>query len=319
MTLEDIIYSAFKALTLPLEYVGITGDNHDKRIHFVYLASSLLLAFYIFLKSRRRSSFVNFLFPKKIWLSKSSFIDYKIFFLNAFIKVFLIAPFLVGGIYLSGEIENFLVLKIGFITSPLSHTKTLIYYTLTLTIFNDFLSFVSHYLFHKVPFLWEFHKIHHSATTLTPLTQYRIHPIELMFNNLKFLFVFGITTGFFEYVSGGVVNKATFFGVNVLSFLFLLWGANLRHSHVKLKYFNFLEHIFISPYQHQIHHSNSPKHYNKNMGSKLALWDWMFGTLLRSNQAPNIKFGLGKKEDKQYNSLSQNILNPFKKLFAIKR
>jgi sterol desaturase/sphingolipid hydroxylase (fatty acid hydroxylase superfamily) len=37
--------------------------------------------------------------------------------------------------------------------------------------------------------------------------------------------------------------------------------------------------IFVSPAYHQVHHSSNPKHFNKNFGSCLALWDWMFGTL----------------------------------------
>ena len=35
----------------------------------------------------------------------------------------------------------------------------------------------------------------------------------------------------------------------------------------------------MSPAHHQIHHSRNPAHFNKNLGSCLALWDWMFGTL----------------------------------------
>ena len=62
----------------------------------------------------------------------------------------------------------------------------------------------------------------------------------------------------------------------------MFFGANLRHSHVKLKYPSFLEYIFISPHQHQIHHSDNPIHFNKNMGSKLAIWDWLLGTLVLS-------------------------------------
>jgi sterol desaturase/sphingolipid hydroxylase (fatty acid hydroxylase superfamily) len=36
--------------------------------------------------------------------------------------------------------------------------------------------------------------------------------------------------------------------------------------------------IVVSPAHHQVHHSANPKHFNKNFGSCLALWDWMFGT-----------------------------------------
>ena len=207
--------------------------------------------------------------------------------------------------------ENFLIKHLGYSSVRLSKIETLIYYTLALTIINDFLSYLSHLLFHKVSFLWEFHKTHHSATTLNPITQYRLHPVELLFNNIKFIFIFGLLTGVFEYLSGGVVQKIMFMGVNLLSFFFLIWGANLRHSHVKLTYYNFLEYIFISPFQHQIHHSDNPKHFNKNLGSKLAIWDWIFGTLQRSKSVKKINFGLGKLENDSYDSFLKNMINPF--------
>ena len=89
---------------------------------------------------------------------------------------------------------------------------------------------------HKLPFLWEFHKIHHSATSLNPLTQYRIHPFELIINNIRSILIFGLVTGLFDYLSAHQIDKLVFLGVNVFHFIFLLLGANLRHSHVKLKY-----------------------------------------------------------------------------------
>ena len=91
----------------------------------------------------------------------------------------------------------------------------------------------------------------------------------------------------------------------------MFWGANLRHSSVKLKYFNFLEYVFISPFQHQIHHSNLPEHYDRNLGAKLALWDWMFGTLVLSKSVSEIRFGLVKKDEKQLNSFLKNLWYPF--------
>tara|TARA_B100000508_G_scaffold141021_1_gene145169 strand:+ start:8894 stop:9424 length:531 start_codon:yes stop_codon:yes gene_type:complete len=170
---------------------------------------------------------------------------------------------------------------------------------------------------HKVPVLWEFHKVHHSATTLNPITQYRIHPVELILNNIKGILVFGITTGVFDYLSNHQIEKILFLGANVFSFVFMFWGANLRHSSVKLKYFNFLEYIFISPFQHQIHHSNKPEHYDKNIGAKLAIWDWMFGTLVRSENVDKIEYGLGEVEDKKLGNLWQNLIQPFAGVFNI--
>jgi sterol desaturase/sphingolipid hydroxylase (fatty acid hydroxylase superfamily) len=103
-------------------------------------------------------------------------------------------------------------------------------------------------------------------------------------------------------------------GANVLSFAFLLFGSNLRHSHIPLKYFGWLEYVFISPFQHQIHHSSAERHFNKNLGSKLAIWDWMFGTLIRSDSVDDIDFGIGKMEEKNYDSLWKNLSMPFQNI-----
>ena len=177
----------------------------------------------------------------------------------------------------------------GYPKFSLGVTQTIILYTISLTIFGDFLTYIVHLLMHKVPFLWEFHKVHHSATTLNPMTQYRIHPLELIINNIRGIIVFGLVTGFFDYLSAHSIDKMVFLGVNVFHFIFLFFGSNLRHSHVKLKYPKYLEFIFISPFQNQINHSIDPKHFNKNMGSKLAIWDYIFGTLVLSGSASKVK------------------------------
>ena len=198
----------------------------------------------------------------------------------------------------------------GYPEYSLGTTQTIILYTISLTILSDFFTYIVHLLMHKIPFLWEFHKVHHSATTLNPMTQYRIHPVELIINNIRGIIVFGLVTGLFDYLSAHSIDKMVFLGVNIFHFIFLLFGSNLRHSHVKLKYPKYLEFIFISPFQHQIHHSRDPKHFNKNLGSKLALWDYIFGTLVLSVSTSKVRFGI-PKENLKYNSFWQNLINPF--------
>ena len=49
----------------------------------------------------------------------------------------------------------------------------------------------------------------------------------------------------------------------------------------------------MSPAHHQIHHSNNPIHFDKNLGNCLAVWDWMFGTLhVPSKERENLVFGI---------------------------
>jgi hypothetical protein len=88
-------------------------------------------------------------------------------------------------------------------------------------------------------------------------------------------------------------------------------AANLRHSHVWLSFGPVVEHVLNSPAQHQIHHSDAPRHFNKNYGVNLSLWDWMFGTLYVTQSKPeSIRFGTGEA-DERYLTLYSLIVMPF--------
>jgi len=314
MTTQEILDFLKEGLVVAFKYVLST----TKRTHYFYLVSSFILAFYVYLKTKKKNkTFLQYIFAKKIWLSRSAFVDYSFIFFNSFVKILLIGPFLIYGLLLAYYINDYLEYCFGFSKLHMTNTETIVYYTIVLTLFSDFITFLVHYACHKVTFLWEFHKIHHSATTMNPFTQYRLHPIEVILNNVKSIVVFGLVTGLFDYLSSHQVSKWTYLGVNAFSLLFYTWGANLRHSHVKLRFFNFLEYFVISPVQHQVHHSDNPKHFDKNMGSRLAIWDWMFGTLVRSKQTDKLIFGLGKRENKQYDSFLKNLGMPFMNLFKL--
>lgn len=302
--LQDIL----EGLQLPITYLY----NPEKRIFWLYLLSSVLLAYYVFRRSGGAGSFLSYLFPKNAWLGSSAMVDYGLLFLNGLVKVLLIGPYFVFGFGLGIWIEDILVAVLGYPGFLIPEKLLIVLYTVALTLFMDLSTYLVHLIMHRVPFLWEYHKIHHSATTLTPLTQYRIHPIELLINNAKAIFVMGTLTGLFTYLSPHPLDEVKIIGANIFSFAFLFWGANLRHSHVKLTYPSFLEKWVISPYQHQIHHSDRPEHFNKNLGAKLAIWDRMFGTLIRSQEANDIQFGIGD-ENVEYRSVGSNLLLPFVK------
>lgn len=311
MTIQELYNSLIESVYLAVGYFS----NPSKRIYLGYWASSIVLAVFVFLKTKDKNTFLKNTLGKHIWFSASAFTDYGLLIFNSFIKVVFIAPFAILGLRLSFETSEWLGMHFGLVTMPLNQFWTIFLYTLIITIVNDFVVFITHYLMHIVPFLWEFHKTHHSATVLNPITQYRIHPVELIINNAGAMLSFGLVTGVFDYLSHYHIHPFTFLGANIFSAIFLFWGANLRHSHVKLTYFNWLEYLLISPFQHQIHHSNDSKHFNKNMGSKLALWDWIFGTLIRSKEVEELEVGLGE-EDKDYTTFGKNLFMPFLKIFS---
>ena len=165
---------------------------------------------------------------------------------------------------------------------------------------------------HTIPFLWEFHKIHHSAKVLTPVTFYRVHPVENFLFGLRYSLSIGFVTGVFIYFFGSMIDIYMVLGVNVFLFIFSIFGSNLRHSHVPFSYGSFLEKWFISPKQHQIHHSR--KHFDKNYGGYIAIWDRVFGTLSLSNSVKVMKFGLRREQMKDYLSLKDLLFRPIRNL-----
>lgn len=303
MTLTDVYEKLWEGIELS------TGAFFapNKRIYFIFLFTSLLLAYYVYSSKRIRGSFVKYVFNPKIWLGPSPRVDYIFLIFNGVFKVLAIAPLLIGSLYLSFYVKELLLNQWGYLEIKISSFWIISLYTLSLFVLKDFSSYVVHWLFHKVPILWRFHKVHHSATVLNPITQYRIHPVELWINNLKGIIVFGWVTGFFDFLSNGNFSVYSILGVNIFGFLFMALGANLRHSHVKLRYPGWVENYLISPVQHQIHHSDNPSHFDRNLGSVLAIWDKAFGTLLKSEQTQRIRFGLGENKNQEHQTFWQNL------------
>ncbi|MFT6990358.1 MAG: sterol desaturase/sphingolipid hydroxylase (fatty acid hydroxylase superfamily) [Paraglaciecola sp.] len=70
-------------------------------------------------------------------------------------------------------------------------------YTVVLILAADLMRYFLHRLFHEIPLLRSFHKLHHTAEVMTPLTLYRSYPIEVMLSLLRNFLTIGLITGVF--------------------------------------------------------------------------------------------------------------------------
>lgn len=316
--IELLRYIWFEGIVRPASYLV----DPARRISIFYLFISLLIALSVYKISFGKTISESFkiLFSRKIWLSESAKIDYFLYFIIGIFKAVFVLPFLSFGILGALKLGLFLSSYTGAFRLPVPVAA--VAYPIILFLVKDFFVYLTHYALHRVPILWEFHKVHHSAETMTPFTLYRLHPVEMIINNFQGMAAFILVTGLFDAVCDVLPGRALFLGVNVFSLIFFVMGANLRHSHVPFRYPAFLEKIFMSPYQHQIHHDIRPKYCHSNFGSRLSLWDNIFGTLHLSEELSpeEIKFGLpyGELSGKE-NTLKNNLLNPFKVMFGIKR
>lgn len=96
----------------------------------------------------------------------------------------------------------------------------------------DFAATYGHYLKHRVPMFWEFHKVHHSADIMTPLTAMRRHPMESVLSVFVSGSVIGLSIAVWHLVVGHGVNIVTIFGAWSGVYIWRLLGYNLRHSHI---------------------------------------------------------------------------------------
>ena len=177
---------------LTLEFAYDLADpffNPKKRVFVGYLISALLIAIGVQIYATR-TSFTrahSILFSKKLWLSLSARADYKIMVINQALMIG-VGPRLISKLALATVI--FESLHIWFdgrtILAPnASGWQITIYFTVFLFLIDDGTKYVVHRALHRFKFLWAFHKIHHTAEVLTPLTVYRTHPIEMIIFSLR--------------------------------------------------------------------------------------------------------------------------------------
>ncbi len=276
--------------------------NAHQRLFWLHLMAAFAIAVgYMYMSKTPCKHY----FGTHIWWHPSARLDYIYFIVVSFIKVAVIVPLVFSSKAAAFEMVELLQTLFGYF-SPLEWSRELIVasYTVALFVVSDFTRYWLHRLLHTVPFLWRFHRVHHSAEVLNPFTFYRVHPVENLLFGVRYALSAGVVTGFFIYLFGARIGLLEIAGVNAVVFVFGLLGSNLRHSHLPLRYGDMLEQWLISPYMHQLHHTRAYARYN--YGGALAIWDRMFKTL-HVTQVKSLAFG----SDVRHESIVQMLLEPF--------
>lgn len=290
------------------------------RIYWLYLLFALVLAIavYILSESKRTDKpLLSYLFPKEVYFNASAITDYWYFFVNGIIFFLLLAPMLLSTNWIAQQSESLIALT--GLSSEILYISPIIA-SLLLLIGMDFGLFLGHYLSHRLPILWEFHKVHHSAEVMTPITVFRMHPVDDVLNLSITSCIMGVIAGLISHIGVGPISFYSVSGANIFLIAYYMFGYNLRHSHIWLSYGQKASHILISPAQHQIHHSSLAKHWDKNFGFIFAFWDWAFGTLYVPKEKETFPLGIGG-EEKEYSSVWRLYHLPFVKALrrAIKK
>ena len=289
------------------------------RIGLFFMGVSYAAAYLLYRRQRRLGqtetrSFWQFVGGSRVYLHPSALLDYRYYVARVFLKLLLIVPVI-------GLVDPYVLHSadyIAFFTQLWGARPQLgenlglsLLFGLGVFLINDFASYWTHRAFHT-RWLWEFHKVHHAAPVLVPLTASRVHFVEKIADSLFTTLLLGAYAGGFWYLCGGEISRYTLFGVTYLVFIFNCLAANLRHSHIWLSFGPHWERLINSPAQHQIHHSAAPHHFHKNFGTNLSVWDWMFGTLYTTTAEPErLSFGTAEQDAHRYLTLYSLTLLPF--------
>ena len=266
-----------------------------KRLYWMHLLGSVLLAgLYFWFKKADTATSSNCrqVLSLKYWWNESTRVDYVLLFFNSALKLALFTPLFGGQLVVAIFTARHLHLHVAeaphWVAAPLLVSAV---FTLIAFVFDDLTRFLTHLVMHRIPLLWRIHRLHHTATTLTPFTVFRTHPVEALINFARSIVALGVVSGVFIWALGPQLQVWDILGVNALGFVLTFAGSNLRHSHIPL-HFGPLERVLISPAQHQLHHSKH--HGHCNLGSYLSCWDRLAATLVAGTQAINLEFGLNE-------------------------
>jgi sterol desaturase/sphingolipid hydroxylase (fatty acid hydroxylase superfamily) len=136
---------------------------------------------------------------------------------------------------------------------------------LVLLVVKDFLEWCTHNLLHRVGFLWQFHKVHHSIRELDFLGNFRFHWAEVT--------VYWFVTSL-PIAALGVIDARVWMTLAVFSTLI----GHLNHSNLPISW-GPLRYVLNSPKMHVWHHARlDGGAAGHNFGVVLSVWDWLFRT-----------------------------------------
>jgi sterol desaturase/sphingolipid hydroxylase (fatty acid hydroxylase superfamily) len=148
----------------------------------------------------------------------------------------------------------------------------------------DFIQWNIHRWLHHSPWLWEFHKVHHSVEQMGFAAHLRYHWMEtVVYKSVQYLPLAMIGFGLDDFFILHIVTIAI---------------GHLNHANVKITY-GPLKYLLNNPVMHLWHHA---KHlpegsHGVNYGISLSIWDYLFGTAYLPSENENEPLGFDHIED----------------------
>lgn len=165
----------------------------------------------------------------------------------------------------------------------------------------DFTIYWQHRVFHLVPVLWLFHRVHHTDEDYDLTTGNRFHPVSILISAL---------------LKAGLVILLGASAIAILTAEVLLNLTSMfNHSNIRLppSVDMVLRKVIVTPDMHRIHHSRNEMEHNRNFGFNFSFWDRVFGSYLRypARSQEHLEIGICGFEGTATRSLLRLLIQPW--------
>lgn len=168
-------------------------------------------------------------------------------------------------------IENLVAVEVASWSAPAQ--------VAVLFVVKDFVHWCTHRLLHRVPVLWEFHKVHHSVEQMGFAAHLRYHWMEnVTYKSLQYVPLAMIGFGIDDFLWANLIATAI---------------GHLNHANIRLP-LGPLRYVLNNPQMHIWHHAwhlPEGRRYGMNFGISLSLWDYLFGTACIPGDGRDIELG----------------------------
>jgi sterol desaturase/sphingolipid hydroxylase (fatty acid hydroxylase superfamily) len=165
----------------------------------------------------------------------------------------------------------------------------------------DFVIYLQHVMFHFLPLLWRFHRMHHTDLDIDVTTGNRFHPIEIAISIVIKLAAVVLI--------GPSAESVVIFEV-ILNAM-----AQFNHGNIRIPETadRWLRLLMVTPDMHRVHHSVIPRETNSNFGFNLPWWDRLCGTYRPQPELGHTAMSIGLKEfrDPATLNLTRLLIQPF--------
>jgi sterol desaturase/sphingolipid hydroxylase (fatty acid hydroxylase superfamily) len=162
----------------------------------------------------------------------------------------------------------------------------------------DAWTYAWHRMNHRVPFLWRFHRVHHSDAQMDVTTASRFHTGEIVLSSLlrvPLIVALGVTA--WELV----LYETLMFAV-----------VQFHHANLALppRVEAVVNKVIVTPAMHKVHHSRWQPETDSNYSALLSVWDRLFGSFRRREALHEVALGLAEFDDDAHQSVAGMLRTP---------